>query len=138
MNDKTIIILRGVSGSGKSTLAEKLVKNRNGVICCADDYFIHNGIYQFDITKLDDAHRYCRKKFDDALKNPEVEIVVVANTNTKESDWKYYQTNAESMGFIVHFVVVENRHHGVDIHNVPSPVLAKQQQNILNSLSIGH
>lgn len=52
-----IVIMSGISGSGKNTY----IKNRFGssgnvVVCSADDFFETATGYQFDMSKLSDAH----------------------------------------------------------------------------------
>ncbi|CBY39055.1 unnamed protein product, partial [Oikopleura dioica] len=65
-----LYVMRGLPGSGKSTLAKSMVKSYNdagkkGVICSADDFFIDNrGKYNFDMTRLSEAHEHCRLKAD--------------------------------------------------------------------------
>lgn len=113
-------ILRGISGSGKSTLAETL----GGTICCADDFFVENGEYKFDPTKLKDAHAYCRAKFEEAVKKGE--RVVVANTNTQAWEFEPYKRIAEDHGYKVFCLIVENRHGGKNVHGVPENVLKNQ------------
>lgn len=141
---KPVIILRGVSGSGKSTLADFLYFNlfdaglSKNVICCADDYFIDKNTrkYVFDITKLGAAHKWCQKKFDEALIDPDVNVVIVSNTNTKESDFKYYLEKAKEFDCRIFSLVVENRHGNTDIHSVPKETLENQKKNIYNSLKL--
>lgn len=130
-----VIILRGVSGSGKSTVAN-LFKNPK-VICCADDYFTDDeGNYNFDPSKRGDAHEYCRKQFDDALSNGRYRNIIVANTNSKPSEWEYYENRAKELGVEVCFLVVENRHGNKDIHNVPESAIQRQKTNITHSLKL--
>jgi len=50
----SLVIIRGCSGSGKSTLAKLLGSNFKHFE--ADMYFMKNGVYQFDGTKLGAAH----------------------------------------------------------------------------------
>lgn len=133
---KVVFILRGVSGSGKSSVAEELIKGRRGIICTADDYFDVDGEYKFDSRKLGDAHSYCQSKFVDALIDNAVDVVVVANTNTTERDFSFYQTNGKAHGADVFFLVIENRHDNKDIHNVPDESLKIQEQRIKNSLKL--
>jgi len=69
-----LYVMRGLPGSGKSTLAKSMVKSYNdagkkGVICSADDFFIDNrGKYNFDMTRLSEAHEHCRLKADQFMK----------------------------------------------------------------------
>ena len=134
MSEKNVIILRGVSGSGKSSFA-KLISN--AVVCTADDYFMdENGNYNFDPTKIGKAHEECQKKFLDAFKNPDVINVVVANTNTKPSDYKFYEDVAKTAGIKVFYVVVEKRHNKNNIHSVPDFVLSRQHTNLVADLNL--
>ena len=85
---KTLVILRGVSGSGKSTLAQQI--KFNGVICNADAYFTKsNGVYEFDASKLDDAHNECRQQAENAMIN-QMTPVIIDNTNLKIWEFKQY------------------------------------------------
>jgi uridine kinase len=133
----TVLVLRAVSGAGKSTLADIFNTKFGWVVVCADDYFTDaDGNYNFDATKLGIAHNECQKKFMEALSDPSTEGIVVANTNTKDSDWAFYKQEAEKVGAKVVVMVIENHHGGKDIHNVPEETLQRQKQNIINSLKL--
>jgi hypothetical protein len=131
---KTVILLRSVSGAGKSTLANLLASNERWVSVCADDYFTDiNGNYNFDASKLGEAHRLCQENFMYWLNNAVVGIVV-ANTNTKERDFSFYEKAAKEAGAMFISLVVENRHGNKDIHSVRQSVREMQAENIKNSL----
>jgi adenylylsulfate kinase-like enzyme len=131
---KTVILLRSVSGAGKSTLANLLASNERWVSVCADDYFTDiNGNYNFDASKLGEAHRLCQENFMYWLDNAVVGIIV-ANTSTKERDFSFYENAAKEAGAMFISLVVENRHGNKDIHNVPQSVREMQAENIRNSL----
>ena len=131
---KTVILLRSVSGAGKSTLADLLASNEGWVSVCADDYFTDkNGIYNFDATKLGEAHRLCQENFMYWL-NSAVDGIIVANTNTKERDFAFYEKAAKEAGAMFISLIVENRHGNKDIHSVPQSVREMQAENIRNSL----
>lgn len=132
----TVIILRGVSGSGKSFAAEKLSYLPKSLVVCADDYFMVNGEYKFNAKYLHAAHKECQIKFFNALNNQTAENIIIANTNTKKSDWQYYQETAKKFGADVIFLVVENRHGGINQHNVPPETLVRQANNIRTNLSL--
>lgn len=84
---KKLIILRGVSGSGKSTLAKNLVQN--GVINSTDDYFMINGEYVFDSTKLAKYHKLNRLKTENDMQN-NISPIIIDNTNLKKREIKPY------------------------------------------------
>lgn len=131
---KNVIVLRGTSGSGKSTFANLIAEPK--VICCADDYFEKDGSYNFDASKLGYAHAACRTKFDDALFDPSIENIVVANTNTKPADFKYYVDAAETYGARITSVVLEKRHDSSNVHAVPTVALDRQHENLKNSIKL--
>lgn len=130
--NKTVIILRGVSGCGKSSFAELLNPD---VICTADDFFMVDGEYKFNVSKLGTAHKVCQEKFEDALMEGKNKIVV-ANTNTSPKEFNFYKDMAEEYGYKVFVVVIENRHGNSDVHGVPEDTKEKQCQRILSSLSL--
>lgn len=113
---KELILLRGLPGSGKSTLAKMI----GGVHFEADMYFIDLfGKYNFDPTRIKDAHDWCQKnvKLSMELGNQKI---VVSNTFTMEWEMDYYNILAEQYGYRVHSVIVENRHGGVNEHDCPA------------------
>jgi predicted kinase len=125
---KTLYLLRGLPGSGKSTLAKQL----GGSHFETDKYFIDvNGEYKFDGSKLKEAHQWCQ----DAVSNGMLlnyttghnETIVVSNTFTQEWEMKPYMNMAETWGYRVFSIIVENRHGGVNQHGVPDEKL--QQMN---------
>jgi uridine kinase len=134
---KQILILRSVSGAGKSTLAKVLTSRIGWVTVCADDYFTDAaGNYNFDATKLSNAHAECKVNFIEALNESTVEGIVVANTNTSTAECKFYEQEAAKVGATVFHIVIENRHGNSNIHNVPDNVLERQEANIRNSLKL--
>jgi len=73
----TLVLLRGLPGSGKNTLGDNL----SNVVISADDYFMVDGEYQFDGSKLGAAHGDCLERTKAALRDaPDGGVVVVANT----------------------------------------------------------
>lgn len=134
---KEVVILRAVSGSGKSTFAELLCAGRkDAVICCADDYFMVDGEYKFDVTKLKSAHTECYRKFLLAAQNENINLIVVANTNTAPSEFKIYEETAKLLDIRVFHVVIENRHGSNDVHNVPSEAKERQRNKLSQSIQL--
>jgi predicted kinase len=132
---RKLILIRAVSGAGKSTFAKTFAPD--SCICCADDFFTdEEGNYNFDASKLGQAHKACQEKYLSLIDSSSTDTIVVANTSTKESDYKFYLDEAEKRGIMVFSLVLENRHGGKNIHNVPEHVLEHQEQNIKNSLKL--
>lgn len=121
---RSLYLIQGVSGSGKSTLARKLIEH--GVARLhyeADMFFCKDGEYQFDGTKLVEAHRWCQKSVDKGIS--EYHSVVVSNTFTKIEDMEYYlQTACYYQLELVVFRLAGRRYES--IHNVPNHVIERQ------------
>lgn len=120
----TLYLLRGMPGSGKSTLAKELV--RSGIALRhyeADQYFIEldwktgKFNYNFDPTKLGAAHLQCQENVREALSFGE--SVVVSNTSTTDREVKVYEDLAKEYEAKFVSIVVERRHDGKSIHEVP-------------------
>jgi len=115
---KELFLLRGLPGSGKSTLAASL----GGAHYEADMYFMENGEYNFDGTKIRAAHEWCRGSVEFGMQN-ERERIVVSNTFTQVWEMENYYNLAEQYGYKVYSLIVENRHGGVNQHGVPEDKL---------------
>jgi predicted kinase len=111
---KELILLRGLPGSGKSTLA-KIIGGKHFE---ADMYFIKDGEYKFKADELKRAHNWCAIQTQIAMVDDEP-IVIVSNTFTQEWEMKIYYELAELHGYRVHSIIMENRHEGINEHNVP-------------------
>ena len=120
---KTLYLVRGVPGSGKSTFAKTL----GGTHFETDNYFMVDGEYKFDFTKLKDAHKWCQDSVNTAMilnhTTGQNEVIVVSNTFTQEWEMESYYKMAETWGYRVFSVIVENRHGGVNQHGVPDDKL---------------
>jgi len=117
---KTLILLRGLPGSGKSSLADVLP----GHICTADDYHMIDGKYTWKQENANVAHLECQKKCERLMKMGS-DIIKVANTSTTVKEMQPYYDLAEKYGYRVFSVIVENRHNGINNHNVPEETLKK-------------
>ena len=114
---KTLFILRGLPGAGKSTLADSL-----GIDYVeADMFFMQDGEYKFDGTKIKLAHEWCQ---DRVRKIMEYGMnVAVANTFTQEWEMEPYLEMAEEFGYRVNSLIVENRHGNESVHGVPAQAM---------------
>lgn len=85
-----------------------------------------NGKYEFDPTKLPQAHAQCQKRTEEAMETG-LNKLCVANTFTSEWEMKDYFALAKKYGYRVFTVITENRHGGTNVHDVPAAVLQKQK-----------
>ena len=117
---KTLYIVRGIPGSGKSTFAKTL----GGKHIEADQYFVDgDGNYNFDGSKIKLAHEYCILKTKAWMEINRDQVsedkIVVSNTFTQEWEMESYFELAKEFGYAVFTIIVENRHGGTNVHNVP-------------------
>jgi len=123
---KELILLRGLPGSGKSTLAEAITDKKSHIFS-ADMFFEdENGNYNFDATKLREAHNWCKESVEKKMKWSKSPLVI-ANTFTQEWEMQNYYELAIKYGYIVHSVIVENRHGSTNVHNVPTDKLEQMK-----------
>jgi predicted kinase len=119
---KTLILLRGLPGAGKTTVAKMMV-NEDYCHKEADMFFVdHEGNYNFELSKIKDAHAWCQEEVEFLLKL-EHSPVVVSNTFTQEWEMDAYYKLAEKYGYRVVSMIVENRHNGKNLHGVPDDKL---------------
>ena len=123
--NKHLYLIRGVSGSGKTTVVDSLAKDTDRTICTDDFFMVNGGEYIFDPTKLKENHLECQKKVGEWLSRGKT--VFVHNTFTCEWEMTPYFTLAETFGYKVFTLIVENRHQGTSVHNVPDDVLESQK-----------
>ena len=117
-----LILLRGLPGSGKTTLSHIILQHPSGLeqeVLSADDFFENeNGEYNFDLTKIKEAHNYCQFRCSERMRQQKSRIVV-ANTFTQEWEMEIYFDMAERYNYRVHTIIVENRHGNENVHGVP-------------------
>ena len=128
---KSLYLVRGCPGSGKTTLAESLAWPTGSPVYSADQYFEKEVdgkmVYEFDPKKLGAAHLQCQENTRRAM-IAEYAHIFVANTFTRDSEMKDYYKLAEEYGYRVFAIIVENRHGGKDVHNVPEETLKAMKE----------
>lgn len=119
-----LVILRGRPGSGKSTLAKssEFIRHTNYE---ADMYFIDPDTqqYNFDATKLYQAHMWCQRKTRESLENGV--SVVVSNTFTTMKEMKEYIAMAEELKIPLRVIKVIGNFQNV--HGVPEEALQRMR-----------
>lgn len=129
--NKILFIIRGIPGCGKSTLAKQLAEH----VFEADQFFLTEGKYKFDQTKLGQAHNNCKIRLISAMQNG-ITPLCVSNTTTTEKELEPYLEYAKAYGYTAFVLVVENRHNGVNQHNVPEEVLVKMKARLMGSIKL--
>ena len=126
---KNLYIIRGLPGSGKTTMADALVALASDKMIRleADNYFIKNGVYQYDAAFITKAHEHCKQCFLRAMSKGL--DIIISNTSVKTWEWSEYKTLAEKEGYMVHIVVKENHHDGMTIHDVPMATVMRMKRN---------
>jgi predicted ABC-type ATPase len=119
---RKVDIVSGVSGSGKTMLVGKLMlaytnslgltfdeiaklpksdKRATAALCSADLFFMgEGGSYNFDVSKLSEAHGSCFKNYIESMQN-RTEYIVVDNTNTTAEEIAPYILGAQAFGYEV-------------------------------------
>ena len=151
---KNVVILRGPSGAGKSTYIEKTFRGLNPKVCSADLFFVvpaqvaskpnlpvvridvrDDYVYDFDPTKLPEAHSDCMASFLGCILQ-EAPLIVLDNTNIRTFEYHNYMVLAKMHGYDVE--IVEMVPETVDElkmvisrnrHRVPADVICKMVLN---------
>jgi len=125
MNKTNEIILyafRGLPGSGKTSFAKSL----NLKFFEADQYFEKFNDSKYDFKLLKKAHQYCYQSVKEELENGR--SVIVSNTMTSEEEVLEYYSLAKELNVKFVSVILENRHNGESIHNVPISSIEKMKK----------
>jgi len=140
---KIVIIMHGISGSGKSTTTEKFIdkylkeygEDLEYSVHSTDSYFVTNGTYTFDPTKLGEYHEANYKEFCSSLDN-NYNLVIVDNTNIIPEHWMPYSNAANNGGYRVrHFwtpIIEAEVAFERNVHNVPMHAIERQIENYKN------
>jgi len=118
-----VYVMRGIPGSGKSHWARS---QEGAAICSADDYFrTEDGGYNFDPSKLSEAHAACFQKYLRLLQEWPG-LIVVDNTNIHAWEIGPYMLAASMYGIVPTIIQV---HCGTNLalkrqlHDVPLKVI---------------
>ena len=123
----SLYLIRGLPGSGKSSFASTL-KNYGVVdeVFEADDFFTSvSGVYNYDSSRIKDAHAICKMNTRYFLSQGQ--SVAVSNTTTTEFEVGDYEMIAIEFNAKLISAVIENRHGNSSIHDVPNDVVQKMK-----------
>jgi cytidylate kinase len=121
-------MLRGLPGSGKTTLAEVLSEEGKYPVYSVDDYFTdEQGNYEFHFDKNHLAYKACEEN---VLKDMKAGIkkIFLDNTFTLEWEMEPYFKMASEFNYRVFVVTVENRHKGMNTHDIPEEAIRKMAE----------
>ncbi len=134
--NKKCVIMRGLPGCGKDHTIEKLLdkdcKFSRGAVVSTDDFFMVNGEYHFDVTKLAEYHNKSLQQFT-RLCVMGVTHIIVNNTNIRVFEIAPYYRVAEAFGYepeVWQFPINPELSLQRNIHNVPESTI----QNMARSL----
>ncbi|NWG74066.1 MAG: AAA family ATPase [Rubrivivax sp.] len=114
-----LVLVRGVPGSGKSTLASNLVALGYRHFE-ADHFFVVDGRYRYDASRIAQAHEWCREQTVSALRAGQ--RVVVANTFTRLRELAPYVRLSGDV------LVLWARGRWSNLHGVPADVVLRMAQ----------
>ena len=106
---RNLYLLRGLPGSGKSTLARFV----GDAFVEADMFFLKNGKYEFDGSKIRDAHAWCQSTVREWMQmnadtyGLEYSEIAVSNTFTQEWEMEAYYNLAKEFNYKVFSIIVE-------------------------------
>jgi predicted kinase len=123
-----VIIMRGVSGAGKSTWVKKNYPHAH--VVSADLFFQgEDGKYNFDASKLGEAHAWCLRHFVELVCAGMRVDIVVDNTNTSAVELAPYAAVAAAFGLDVE---IHNMHVDIydavarNVHHVDTKTIERQ------------
>ncbi len=132
-----LILVRGLPGSGKSTFA-------NYIKFIVDEDRSKMNYYEADLwfdiycgstftpMRLKEAHKWCQDRVELALRRGE--SAMVSNTSTEEWEVEAYQKIAEKTGAEFISLILENRHDGVSVHDVPETSVNRMRERFTTKL----
>tara|TARA_B100000085_G_scaffold276113_1_gene294820 strand:- start:471 stop:944 length:474 start_codon:yes stop_codon:yes gene_type:complete len=100
---KTAVIIKGLSGSGKSSFAQAIAAEHAQAGCSVaihetDNFFIQDGVYTFDPSKIREFHAQNLANFTDSIISG-VHLVICPNTNNQLWEFVGYLDVAIEHGY---------------------------------------
>ena len=116
-----LYLIRGIPGSGKSTYAKSL----GCLVVEADMYSMRNGVYDYDHTRIGDAHAWSLEMAKMAMDRGM--DVAVANTFVYYKFMDPYIQYANRLNIPVKIIKCNGNHKSV--HPVPKKIIEAMKQN---------
>lgn len=145
---RTVSIMSGAPGSGKTTAVRKVLDEAANDIfrgvsglqygtvaaCSADDYFMRDGEYKFDVKELGAAHAACFKQFIGFLQTG-ITHVFVHNTSIEAWEISPYMLASAAFGYdaTIHTLTVDpDVAFERNVHGVPLKTIQRMCDRIKN------
>ena len=116
-----LVIVRGAPGSGKSTFAKNQFPNHK--VFATDDFFMVDGVYKYDKTKIGENHQKC---FDAVARGlASGQNAVVANTFTMHWEMQKYFDLCRQNGYKLRVYHMKNGFENE--HGVPNDIVDRMR-----------
>lgn len=138
---KLTIVLRGLPGAGKTFIANKYLSHimhafdtPNSIILSSDDYFITNGVYQFDKDKIQEAHKWNWERFRAEVEK-ETPLIIIDNTNIRKFHYAHYLDYASRHNYLTLVAIIPHNEttnkelSERNIHNVSQESIRIMRKN---------
>lgn len=123
----TVYFIRGESGLGKTTLAKKMAKAWNLAHIEADQYFMKDGEYEYDRSKIGDAHGWAQEELAKHVKA--CQPCVVSNTFIQLWELRGYLECCSNTRIVVITLLKEGeRREYKNVHGVDDEHVQKQSK----------
>ena len=129
MSSIHLILFRGLPGSGKTTLARVIADE----VFSADDFFVHDGVYKYDPTRIQEAHEHCAGLLSVRMSTGRKGILAVANTFSRKWEMdRYIDTLFGSVG--LHVVDLFDAGYNDEelaqrcVHGVPAAFIGRMRE----------
>jgi NEDD4-binding protein 2 len=126
MKNQILVVMQGASGSGKTTLAKHIASVIDAEVYSTDDFFMVDGQYKFDPTKLAVYHKLNQDRAIAAMENGA--NVVIDNTNIQAWQARPYVAYAVEHGITVKFVRATGDFQ--NLHGVPAEKVEKMRASL--------
>jgi predicted kinase len=103
-----LYMMQGIPGSGKSTVA-RAIKRLDVMtkIYSTDEFWIRDGTYQFDGSRLREAHEWNQRRAGSHMEKSYRDNLIIDNTNIKQKDAQVYFDLARRYDYTVQVVRVD-------------------------------